>query len=462
MADDGTGTDIQIPSMLIHMLDGEKIRKYVMEEETKDVGVVMSMSWDYANKDNRVEWELWSTSDTTSSLEFKKFFRPAVKSLGASALFTPHLLFQWNYFNCPTPGAKSDDDLPPHCANMCIKQGTYCGAGPSKDVPGYLAVQAFVRSHCVWQLTVDATPEAWFDYEVQVASVCPALGTECSSDVMDQLGIDSGEVDVCIQKSGGIGRWDGDKNELLDAERDLQNEKAIRFDPTILINEFRYTGVFSCRPRDPMIPDTIDRTTCGVLNSICLGFLHESEIDACTSSPNCPVGEKVDQAGVCGGNCQWDACARCLELSDPTFNKSCVGCDGVPDSYKYLDSCGICDGPGVDKCGRCTSGADYVPHDSDFDCDSLSHYNMTNMTAGQVSEVTTTGLPVWAVVLIVLGSLLVACLLAFIYMRHQRAKLRDDIDNLLQQYKPMADSGMVETGGRIPQDPHGTSNPVSM
>ena len=53
-------------------------------------------------------------------------------------------------------------------------------------------------------------------------------------------------------------------------------------------------------------------------------------------------GDVADACGVCGGD-----------------GSSCAGCDGVANSGKVVDVCGVCDGGGIAS-GTCNCGGDVV------------------------------------------------------------------------------------------------------
>jgi len=114
--------------------------------------------------------------------------------------------------------------------------------------------------------------------------------------------------------------------------------------------------------------------------------------------PNDPL--RVDNGG-------YDACGVCLSYTDPRYNQSCAGCDGVPNSGMKRDDCGVCGGTKTkDQCG--------------------------------------TGLSVGAIVGIALACFAVVGVGVFIFLKRQQAKMRDDIDALLAQYQPL-------DGGTRPQ-----------
>jgi len=142
---------------------------------------------------------------------------------------------------------------------------------------------------------------------------------------------------------------------------------------------------------------------CGVLSAICEGYLDGSEPAACQTDPGCDVGLQRDECGVCGGNGVMDACRVCLTPQSPQFNKSCAGCDGVPNSGLRLDACGVCGGTStIDQC--------------------LSKKST-------ISPLQIVGL--------VTACVVVVSVLICVYMRRQQKKMKQDIDTLLKQYLPL-------------------------
>ena len=71
MSDDGTGSGITIPSMMISKQNGEKLKQFLInneEEITRKVS--LTAEFIYSNKENHVHWELWYTSSHDRSLDF--------------------------------------------------------------------------------------------------------------------------------------------------------------------------------------------------------------------------------------------------------------------------------------------------------------------------------------------------------------------------------------------------------
>ena len=69
---------------------------------------------------------------------------------------------------------------------------------------------------------------------------------------------------------------------------------------------------------------------------VCAGPTPGADIDAV-----CAI-YSIDCAGTQNGNAVLDECGECLELSDPSFNLTCVDCMGLPNGSAVFDDCGEC------------------------------------------------------------------------------------------------------------------------
>lgn len=76
MSDDGTGTGIRIPAMLIGKKEGQILKEF-LTKQPEDVSSKASLRADFIfkNQDNKVKWELWYTSTNDKALDFVKNFR---------------------------------------------------------------------------------------------------------------------------------------------------------------------------------------------------------------------------------------------------------------------------------------------------------------------------------------------------------------------------------------------------
>jgi hypothetical protein len=116
MSDDGTGTGIRIPAMLISQKDG-KILKDFLTTQSKALSDQAALSAEFVmqNHDNVVKYEIWYTSSNDKALDFIKNFKDNHVSLSDSVQFQPRIV-TWNCTNCDSDYKKKE----------CFSGGKYC------------------------------------------------------------------------------------------------------------------------------------------------------------------------------------------------------------------------------------------------------------------------------------------------------------------------------------------------
>ena len=147
MADDGSGSDISIPSFLIFKQDADPI-KDVLKQNSQ---VRVEMKFAVPNPDSRVEYDLWTTPKDVVSREFQKSFLKAAVALGQDAKFTPHM-YVYDGVKAGCQGAFGEDE----CMNLCTNEGKYCTNDPDEDLEsgasGADVVAESLRRLCIWQI----------------------------------------------------------------------------------------------------------------------------------------------------------------------------------------------------------------------------------------------------------------------------------------------------------------------
>jgi hypothetical protein len=147
MADDGSGSDITIPTFLLYKEDADTIKQFIIQENSP---VRAEMSFPLPTPDSRVEYELWSVPSDPISERFLDQFKEAAVALGKQAFFTPHYyIVDGERAGCDLMGLNE-------CGTMCTNSGRYCALDPDEDLDvgasGADIVNEAARRSCIWNL----------------------------------------------------------------------------------------------------------------------------------------------------------------------------------------------------------------------------------------------------------------------------------------------------------------------
>lgn len=272
MADDGSGSDISIPAILLWKSDADKIKSYF---RTYSNPVVQAkLEWSIPHPDNRVEWELWTTAVDSQSISFLSAFESTVFALGNSQFFTPHF-YTWNgsFYHC------TDRDRP--CGPLCTNGGRYCAPDPDRTdegLSGADVVTENLRRTCIWKLyggkdVEESSPERgvghiWWYYLSNFSKLCDTAelfkDQSCVERALGAAGASPSLVRSCMTASGGT---DKDvENYMLENELAQVYDKNIYAVPECIINGQTIWGGVS---------------TENVLKTICHGYSAGDEPGAC-------------------------------------------------------------------------------------------------------------------------------------------------------------------------------------
>jgi len=344
MADDGTGRNVGIPSVLITKREGDRLKAAV----SAGTRIMVEMRWSMPHPDNHVEWDLWTSSgDSIAAAFLQEFEQPALAlSDGDHASFTPNYgIIDGTWYQC-------HEAMKP-CGAQCTNGGRYCAEDPDHDLThgadGASVVRENLRQLCVWEHANSTRgypsggPKIWWDYVAAFGRSCVGSGklTQACSDaaaatVSPTL---AAAVSACVARSGGSGDADG-ANTLLEAQLSKARKDGVAITPAVRINGRNYHGGLQC-------PAPISLGSCPVLGAICAGFQQMTTTTTTALPPacrpdHCWAAGGVDACGVCGGD-----------------GNSCAGCDGVANSKQVRDACGVCGGDGsTDLCGNCFPAGD--------------------------------------------------------------------------------------------------------
>lgn len=241
MADDGTGSDVVIPALLISKHNGQAIKKYI--EGGSSSPIILSFKFDI-RQTNTVEYNIFMSSDSEEIYQVLSEFRQFYDEIQKESNFKIHYVsFMSEYFE---PG--EEKEVP-----NCISSGFFC-AMPRYDLgakDGRIIVKENIRQKCIYNSYFKDKPQAqeYWNYMGNFYSGCIAkknFTEECSAQVISDSKIDSLKIDECISSSF-VSQLKGNnmyilKNELLEEDYDIKRNYNIQMLPTIVVNRKELHG----------------------------------------------------------------------------------------------------------------------------------------------------------------------------------------------------------------------------
>jgi hypothetical protein len=258
MSDDGTGTGIRIPAMLIGKKEGQILKDF-LTKQPPDVAAKASLSAEFVmkNQDNKVKWELWYTSTNDKALDFIRNFREQSQLMGGLPEFTPHIV-TWSCTGCDSDFKKKE----------CLSNGRYCSMNHQGTyIMGKDILLEDLRQKCLFQLTQGA-PDKWWQYIQYVHRMCyEEINENCSKLGHKEIGRAYEDTMKCVSDSFEGTNFQKDDNRLLKEEAEKWKAYGSAYWPAIMINERTYRG--------DMVPDSVVLAICSAFNeepSFCSDF----------------------------------------------------------------------------------------------------------------------------------------------------------------------------------------------
>lgn len=309
MADDGSGSDVTIPSYLMYKQDADPIKEIIKQDKV----VRMKMSWALPRPDARVEYTLWTTPKEMVSRPLQREFRHVAKALAEHAQFTPHMyIYDGVSAGCQSLTGENQ------CYSLCTNDGRYCSSDPDEDldvgISGADVVKESLRRICIWkEYGKDGIGMPWWDYVNEFLFRCDGelyfSNDDCIKDSMSRSDIDYGKIEKCMEDSGGL---EGNvENKILEEELLARENDGVVILPSFYVNNAPLRGALS---------------TTEVFDAICAGYRAGSEPVACKRCNGCDDVEQCVMAGHCPGVGAYD------RVSFPVFAGTLAGvilCFGV-------------------------------------------------------------------------------------------------------------------------------------
>jgi PA domain len=312
MADDGSGSDVSIPSFLVFKQDADKIKKELMNNQQ----VRAEMSFSVPAPDSHVEYDLWTTPSDVISKQFLQSFDVAAEALKDDAFFTPRMYI----YDGARAGCKGAEGMN-NCVGLCTNAGRYCATDPDGDlnagVKGTDVVTESLRRICIWNKygADDGVGKAWWTYVKFFIAQCddpdqPSKYTDptCIASAMEMAKVDQSVVDQCIVASGGL--TDDTTNTELEKMVRAKDTSGAVIIPSLFVNQAPVRGAMSFG---------------NVFRAVCAGYSSGSEPKICKSCMNCNDEQSCLTVGVCKSGYGTPNMSTSTGISTTTFIASLMG-----------------------------------------------------------------------------------------------------------------------------------------
>lgn len=154
MSDDGTGTGIRIPAMLIGKREGQILKDFLLKQPAEIAAKAsLSAEFIFKNQDNKVKWELWYTSTNDKALDFVRNFRDNYQLMGAEAQFNPRIV-TWACTSCDAEFKRKE----------CLSNGRYCAMNHKGTfIQGKDILIEDLRQKCLWEsVSKEGNADKWW------------------------------------------------------------------------------------------------------------------------------------------------------------------------------------------------------------------------------------------------------------------------------------------------------------
>ncbi|KAF4665980.1 Vacuolar-sorting receptor [Perkinsus olseni] len=260
-ADDGYGSRVNVPTILLNWKDSELLRTWLKRfnndnSKVTDVRlhkyVLVELSWNLPAQ-HVVVFDWWTSAGRQDSYRLFQEMAPFFREMKGRINIRPH----YNVFSLDY---KAYEDM---C--LSVDEHTYCSddVDSNSQLTGRMVVNEGLRQLCIREMTAESSSagdafgtfkhsDAYIEYKAAFLNECPAsmthdewkntaedkrFGDLCAERVMKKLGIDVTTVDKCMKD-------DITKRSILNAQVQTKawSPSAIR------INGWRYAGDLEADP----------------------------------------------------------------------------------------------------------------------------------------------------------------------------------------------------------------------
>lgn len=291
LADDGSGRDISIPSMMIAKNEYEAIKK-VMDSKANSTGIVVAeFAWHVPKYSWKVAMELWSSPIDVHTKEFlASNFSAIARTFDLNEMHgNTHdndsydermnlmrfrerpVLLDGSALGCVGNSGAPDEG----CYRLCTNGGRYCHAS-HHHTDGRDIVTEALRRVCISKHY--KSPKFYWDYIDHFANYCwhsdNFANENCVKDAYKRSSIDEATIESCFSDSGDPTK--DRHNSLLQDALDMQLKRGVHQSPTVMINH-ELSPVISWQGLTPR----------NVLYGLCETFAYGEKPHVCYACMHC-------------------------------------------------------------------------------------------------------------------------------------------------------------------------------
>lgn len=248
LSEEGLGSDITIPAILVSRKDGQKLADYYVRHPTKEDNRDIRLEVQFQNEklDNTVRYDVWYSPEQDSAYSFFKDFKDLQKALGGQAILDIHFFTYPHFKYLPNKRQKLEN---------CFGSGLYCTRpGKSSFTNGAEIIRESIRQKCIYKYSYENKNKKkinlFWNYVDNFYDKCvfeKTIDTSCSEKIMKKVGLPVKDIQKCYEESFIGNRNQNEyefylKNKFLDKEYELRKKNFVSKSPSITINDRVYLG----------------------------------------------------------------------------------------------------------------------------------------------------------------------------------------------------------------------------
>ena len=241
MSDDGSGSDIYIPIVMISKTDGEKIINYLEKNNSDKNKVIVEIDFDKKRRDTQtVDVKFFFSSSELRAYELFKSLTQYISQFGNQINFEPiYVVHRSPYYN---------EENPIRTLN-CVSRGKYCYFPKETTIikDGQAIIMEDLRQKCIYEsskrndnLMNYYTYMKYFHSQCLVKDRTPQFNENCAKKVLHSMAY-TVNIDSCISKSFNVmnllnNLYIDNENTILSHEyEEILKYKLTTF-PSVIIN----------------------------------------------------------------------------------------------------------------------------------------------------------------------------------------------------------------------------------